>query len=231
MSVWSLPSRGGSQLTLASQWESKKVMTSPLAAPAPSRRVLISPSLFLVLRIRTFGKRFMYSSSATFRCSEKMSDFLSESEEHRGLDHPISCTKTPIIACLVTMFKAAKCQPIQHLYHLKHGSGCVMIWDRSYWSWTTCCPWSELYENLWRLWRYTGSSNPNRSSGPGLFCFPNSLATNISQRLITEKKRKNLEAQVVRCIAKSTFSHHSLTPKRPNVNSFPAPLAPPFCSN
>ena len=56
-------------MTLASQWESKKVMTSPLAAPAPSRRVLISPSLFLVLRIRTFGIRVMYSSSATFRCS------------------------------------------------------------------------------------------------------------------------------------------------------------------
>lgn len=44
-------------------------MTSPLAAPAPSRRVLISPSLFLVLRMRTFGSRTMYSSSAVFRCS------------------------------------------------------------------------------------------------------------------------------------------------------------------
>lgn len=44
-------------------------MTSPLAAEAPSRRVLMRPSLFLVLRIRTFGILFMYSSSGTFRCS------------------------------------------------------------------------------------------------------------------------------------------------------------------
>lgn len=50
-----LPNRGGSQLTLASQWESKKVMTSPIAMEAPSIRVLISPSLFLVRRILTFG--------------------------------------------------------------------------------------------------------------------------------------------------------------------------------
>lgn len=68
------PSRGGSQLTLASQWESRKVMTSPLAAEAPSRRVLMRPSLFLVLRIRTFGIRFMYSSSGTFRCSVDSTD-------------------------------------------------------------------------------------------------------------------------------------------------------------
>ena len=54
-----LPSNGGSQLTLASQWESRKVMTSPVAAAAPRRRVLISPSLFLVRKIRTFGKRVM----------------------------------------------------------------------------------------------------------------------------------------------------------------------------
>lgn len=67
----SSPSSGGSQLTLASQWESRKVMTSPLALAAPSRRVLISPSLFLVLRMRTFGSRTMYSSSGTFRCSEE----------------------------------------------------------------------------------------------------------------------------------------------------------------
>lgn len=78
--VRSLPSRGGSQLTLASQWESRKVMTSPLAAPAPSRRVLMSPSLFLVLRMRTFGKRFMYSSSAPFRCSEKRQTFFQSLE-------------------------------------------------------------------------------------------------------------------------------------------------------
>lgn len=50
-----LPSRGGSQFTLASQWESKKVMTSPIATEAPNIRVLISPSLFLVRRILTFG--------------------------------------------------------------------------------------------------------------------------------------------------------------------------------
>lgn len=68
------PSSGGSQLTLASQWESRKVMTSPLAAEAPSRRVLMRPSLFLVLRIRTFGIRFMYSSSGTFRCSVDSTD-------------------------------------------------------------------------------------------------------------------------------------------------------------
>lgn len=67
----SSPSSGGSQLTLASQWESRKVMTSPLALAAPSRRVLISPSLFLFLRMRTFGSRTMYSSSGTFRCSEE----------------------------------------------------------------------------------------------------------------------------------------------------------------
>ncbi len=66
------PSSGGSQLTLASQWESKNVMTSPLAAAAPSRRVLISPSLFFVLRMRTFGSRTMYSSSAFFRCSAEV---------------------------------------------------------------------------------------------------------------------------------------------------------------
>lgn len=68
------PSSGGSQLTLASQWESRKVMTSPLAAEAPSRRVLMSPSLFLVLRIRTFGIRCMYSSSGTFRCSAESTE-------------------------------------------------------------------------------------------------------------------------------------------------------------
>lgn len=68
------PNSGGSQLTLASQWESRKVMTSPLAAEAPSRRVLMSPSLFLVLRIRTFGIRFMYSSSGTFRCSAESAE-------------------------------------------------------------------------------------------------------------------------------------------------------------
>lgn len=68
------PSSGGSQLTLASQWESRKVMTSPLAAEAPSRRVLMRPSLFLVLRIRTFAIRFMYSSRGTFRCSGDSTD-------------------------------------------------------------------------------------------------------------------------------------------------------------
>ena len=40
---------------LVSQWESKKVSTSPLATDAPRRRVLISPSLFLVLTMRTLG--------------------------------------------------------------------------------------------------------------------------------------------------------------------------------
>lgn len=54
-----LPSKGGSQLTLASQCESKNVMTSPVAAEAPSIRVLISPSRFLVRRILTLGKRAM----------------------------------------------------------------------------------------------------------------------------------------------------------------------------
>lgn len=54
-----LPSKGGSQLTLASQCESKNVMTSPVATEAPSIRVLISPSRFLVRRIRTLGKRAM----------------------------------------------------------------------------------------------------------------------------------------------------------------------------
>lgn len=54
-----IPSRGGNQFTLASQWESRKVRTSPLAAAAPSRRVRISPSRFLVRRIRTFGSRAM----------------------------------------------------------------------------------------------------------------------------------------------------------------------------
>lgn len=60
-SLWesSLPSKGGSQLTLASQCESKNVMTSPVAAEAPNIRVLISPSRFLVRRILTLGKRAM----------------------------------------------------------------------------------------------------------------------------------------------------------------------------
>lgn len=60
---------GGSQFTLTSQWESRKVRTSPLAIDAPKRRVRMSPSLFLVRTILTLEKRAMYSSSLSFKCS------------------------------------------------------------------------------------------------------------------------------------------------------------------
>lgn len=104
----SSPSSGGSQLTLASQCESRKVMTSPLALAAPSRRVLISPSLFLVLRMRTFGSRTMYSSSGTFRCSEEAQTGAAMIEGgRRGADATVqtpgkfSCTdmKAPLQNC------------------------------------------------------------------------------------------------------------------------------------
>ena len=65
---------GGSQLTLTSQWESRKVRTSPLAMDAPRSRVRISPSLFLVRRILTLENRAMYSSSFSFKCSGKEED-------------------------------------------------------------------------------------------------------------------------------------------------------------
>lgn len=60
-------------------------MTSPLAADAPSRRVLMSPSLFLVLRIWTFGIRFMYPSSGIFRCSARARG--KTDHWHRELQH------------------------------------------------------------------------------------------------------------------------------------------------
>ena len=58
-------------MTLTSQWESRKVRTSPLAMDAPRSRVRISPSLFLVRTILTLENRAMYSSSFSFKCSGK----------------------------------------------------------------------------------------------------------------------------------------------------------------
>jgi len=43
-------------LTLASQWESRKIKTSPVAALAPSSLVLIKPSRFLALTTLTLVK-------------------------------------------------------------------------------------------------------------------------------------------------------------------------------
>ena len=61
-------------MTLTSQWESRKVRTSPLAMDAPRSRVRISPSLFLVRTILTLENRAMYSSSFSFKCSGKEED-------------------------------------------------------------------------------------------------------------------------------------------------------------
>lgn len=66
-----LLSKGGSQFTLTSQWESRNVRTSPLASEAPSSLVRMSPSRFLVRTILTLAKRTMYSSSFSFKCSRK----------------------------------------------------------------------------------------------------------------------------------------------------------------
>lgn len=66
-----LLSRGGSQFTLTSQWESRNVKTSPLASEAPNSLVRMSPSRFLVRTILTLAKRTMYSSSFSFKCSRK----------------------------------------------------------------------------------------------------------------------------------------------------------------
>lgn len=66
-----LLSKGGSQFTLTSQCESRKVKTSPLASEAPSSLVRMSPSRFLVRTILTLAKRTMYSSSFSFKCSTK----------------------------------------------------------------------------------------------------------------------------------------------------------------
>lgn len=66
-----LLSKGGSQFTLTSQWESRNVKTSPLASEAPSSLVRMSPSRFLVRTILTLAKRTMYSSSFSFKCSRK----------------------------------------------------------------------------------------------------------------------------------------------------------------
>lgn len=66
-----LLSKGGSQFTLTSQWESRNVKTSPLASEAPSSLVRMSPSRFLVRTILTLPKRTMYSSSFSFKCSRK----------------------------------------------------------------------------------------------------------------------------------------------------------------
>ncbi len=104
----SSPSSGGSQLTLASQWESRKVMTSPLAVAAPSRRVLISPSLFLVLRIRIFGIRIMYSSSATFRCSAQRVEEKG-GDTGSGSSIPCSMLSRAILLRIVMCFVLAFC--------------------------------------------------------------------------------------------------------------------------
>ena len=76
-------------------------MTSPLAAPAPSRRVLISPSLFLVLRMRTFGNRTMYSSSAAFRCSAevKTETCKTVTEGAQWVQTPSYCTCAVKLGC------------------------------------------------------------------------------------------------------------------------------------
>lgn len=68
---WHSLRSGGSQLTLTSQWESRKVRTSPLAKDAPRSRVRMSPSLFLVRTILTLENRAMYSSNLSFKCSGK----------------------------------------------------------------------------------------------------------------------------------------------------------------
>lgn len=82
---------------LASQWESRKVMTSPLAADAPSRRVLMSPSLFLVLRMRTFGVHFMYSSSGSFKCSAQRRENKIISDGHSCPD--MLCNYLVVLFC------------------------------------------------------------------------------------------------------------------------------------
>lgn len=51
-----LPSKGGNQLMLASQCESRKMSTCPVAARAPSSLVRIRPSLFLALTTFTLVK-------------------------------------------------------------------------------------------------------------------------------------------------------------------------------
>jgi hypothetical protein len=54
-----LPNNGGNQLTLASLWESKKMMTSPFALLAPAIRALIRPDLSAKWMTRTFGMCFV----------------------------------------------------------------------------------------------------------------------------------------------------------------------------
>jgi len=65
--VSNLWSRGSNQPSWHSQWQSRKVSTSPVVIDAPSNRARTSPSL-LVARIRcTFLKPEMYLSSGSFR--------------------------------------------------------------------------------------------------------------------------------------------------------------------
>ena len=53
-----LPSKGGSQLTLASVWESRNISTWAVAFVAPARRALISPDLSGKCMTCTLGRCF-----------------------------------------------------------------------------------------------------------------------------------------------------------------------------
>ena len=59
-------SSGGSQLTLASVWESRKMMTSAVAFLAPSSLAVMRPPRVSILTIDTFASLEMYSSSWIF---------------------------------------------------------------------------------------------------------------------------------------------------------------------
>ena len=61
--------RGSNQPSWHSQWQSRKVSTSPVVMDAPSSRARTKPSLLVARMRRTFRKPAMCFSSGSFRCA------------------------------------------------------------------------------------------------------------------------------------------------------------------
>lgn len=62
-------SRGSNQPSWHSQWQSKKVSTSPVVMEAPSKRARTKPSRLLARIRRTFFKPERYFSRGSFKCA------------------------------------------------------------------------------------------------------------------------------------------------------------------
>lgn len=73
-SCWGLPnlwSKGSNQPSWHSQWQSRKVSTSPLVMDAPSKRARTKPSLLVARMRRTFLKPEMYFSNGSFKWASR----------------------------------------------------------------------------------------------------------------------------------------------------------------